>query len=193
MANLLIFRIELHQAYFPPTTHSSHPALSSHLPTPAVYRRTLHIHGLLVFENLSQGLFHPLRTEPSDWLTNKPDTNPRQKKKKKKGRVAVRWGGWMGSPSVTASASTRVGRKHTQDGTASHAYRDETPLYALCPHLTLHLRTARSPLPGLNPAKPPALCLTCLPPRLARERKRARKCGGSVEEELPRSDGSRAR
>lgn len=59
VAKLLIFRLELHQAYFtpPPTTT-----------TRAVYGKTLHIHGPLVFENLSLGLFLLLRTAPSDRL-----------------------------------------------------------------------------------------------------------------------------
>lgn len=164
--------------------HSSHPALSSHLPTPAVYGKTLHIHGPLVFENLSQGLLHPLRTKPTDWLTNKPDTNPRQGGQ---GRAGLGWGG--GGHLLSLPQHPHVWAENT----ASHAHRDQTPLYALWP--PPHFASTHCPLSfaWVKSSQTPGLALD-LPPTSAGEGEGAservwRVGGGGAVEERRRAGG----
>lgn len=172
-------------------THSCHPALSSHLPTPAVYGRTLHIHGPLVFENLSPGLFHLLRTEPSDWLTNKPDTSPPQG-----GRAGVGWGGWRGHllslpqhPHVWAENKRKTAR-HLMPAAMKHPCT-EHPLPP--PHIASTYCSLS--FAWVKPSQTPGLVFD-LPPTSAGEGERAsRKVwrvggGGAVEER--RQAGKRA-
>lgn len=117
--------------------HISSPTPRPPPPTPAVYGRTLHIHGPLVFENLSPGLFHPLRTQPSDRLTNKPDAKPPQTGNRGGGRgggivvwvvLRGRGGGHLLSlpqhPLIhTDNARTRASN---QDGAAPQSHHSET-------------------------------------------------------------------
>lgn len=138
------FQIRATSSIFHPLTSFSPPA---HHLSHAVYGKTLHIHGPLVFENLSPGLFHPLRTETSDWLTSKPDTNP------------PGWGG------VTSCHYLCI---HT------FGQRTHRGLTCLPPRTTLVGNTP-TPLCFAWVKSIRTLRLTCLPPQLARETERVKK------------------
>lgn len=199
VAKLLIFRFELHQAYFIPLPPCPPP------PTPAVYGRTLHIHGPLVFENLSPGLFHPLRTQPSDRLTNKPDAKPPRTGNRGGGRgggivVWVVWG-WGGGGHLlslpqhplihTDNARTRASN---QDGAAPQSHHSETVWNNPPPQPTPGFASTHRSLSfaWVKSSQTPGLVLD-LPPTSAgeRESERTSERGGEGEEEPSRSGSGR--